>query len=225
MGTRDAADVNGRPRQLPAPGACDDPCMPEPDHTLAGDADREATLALLREATVDGRLTVDELAERAAGTHAARTHAELHAVTADLRPSAAVRMTGPVPPPRPAVRGGGPEVHRTRFSLRRHTGRRALAASSRFEVTLGNVHLDLRDVVLPGPEVDIEVHAVLGWVQVIVPEGIEVRMLGDGALFNREVHLRPTPVPPGAPTVRLRVSGVLGSVSVRSRPRPRPRRR
>lgn len=200
--------------------------MADPDQTRAGDADREATLALLREATVDGRLTVDELAERAADTHAARTHAQLDAVTADLAPSAAVRLTGPAPVARPAGPAGGPpEVHRTRFSLRRHTGRRALAAVSRFEVTLGNVHLDLRDVVLPGPEVDIEVHAVLGWVQVIVPEGVEVRMLGDGALFNREVHLRPTPVPPGAPVVRLRVSGVLGSVSVRSRPRPAPRAR
>jgi len=196
----------------------------EADLTRAGDVDRERTLALLREATVDGRLTVDELAERAADTHAARTHADLHAVTADLRPSAAVRLTGPAPAPRPSAPGGPPEVHRTRFAFTRHRGRRALAAVSRFEVTLGNVHLDLRDVVLPRPEVEIEVHAVLGWVQIIVPEGIEVRMLGDGALFNREVHLRAAPVAPGGPVVRVRVSGVLGSVSVRSRPLRRPRR-
>jgi hypothetical protein len=194
-----------------------------PPPLRAGDADREATLALLREATVDGRLTVDELAERAARTHDARTHAELAAVTADLLAAAAVRLTGP--PLAGASPSGGIESHRTVLSLARHTGRRALAARSRFSCTLGNIHLDLRDVVLPGPQVDVEIRAVLGWVQVVVPEGIEVRMVGDGVLTNREVHLRAVPVPPGAPVVCVHVSGVLGSVSVRSRPPGRTGRR
>lgn len=195
-----------------------------PPPLRAGDADREATLALLRAATVDGRLTVDELAERAGLTHDARTHAELEAVTADLQaPPAAVRLTGPPLPGAPAE--DGIESHRTVLSLARHTGRRAMAARSRFSCTLGNIHLDLRDVVLAGPQVDIEIRAVLGWVQVVVPEGIEVRMAGDGILTNREVHLRAVPVPPGAPVVCVHVSGVLGSVSVRSRPRSGARQR
>lgn len=183
----------------------------------ASDADREAALERLREAAVDGRLSVDELAERAGLVHAARTHGELAPVTADLGAPTAVRLPGPAAPG-PAA-GRPPEVHRVRLSFARHTGRRALAARSRFAVTLGNLHLDLRDVVLPGPRADIEVRAVLGWVQVVVPEGVEVRFEGDGILTNREVHLRAVPVPPGAPVVVLHVSGFLGSVSVRSRER------
>ncbi len=111
------------------------------------------------------------------------------------------------------------EEHRNRFSFARYTGRRAMAARSRFRCALANVHLDLRDVVVPGPRVDVEIRATCAWVQVVVPEGIEVRMDGDGLLTNREVHLRSAPVPPGAPVVVLHVGGFLGSVSVRSRPR------
>jgi hypothetical protein len=195
-----------------------DPSSGPPD-ARASDADREAALARLRAATVDGRLTVDELAERAGLAHSARTLAELAAVTADLGAETAVRLSAPVD--RGAPVAGVLPTDRTFLALARRRGRRALPARSRFTVTLGNLALDLRDVVIPGPEVDIELHTVLGWVQVVVPEGIEVRLVGDGVLTNREVHLRTVPVPPGAPVVRLHVSGFLGSVSVRSRPRRR----
>ncbi|MCW3039828.1 MAG: hypothetical protein JWM31_1733, partial [Solirubrobacterales bacterium] len=112
----------------------------------------------------------------------------------------------------------------TRLSLARHTGRRTMAALTRFDVTAGNVHLDLREVLLPGPRADIHVRVVLGWMQIVVPEGVEVRFEGDGTLTNREVRLRAVPVPPGAPVVVIHLSGFLGSVSVRSRPRAARRR-
>lgn len=191
------------------------------DEQRASDADRELALQHLRAASVDGRLTVDELAERAGIVHEARTHRDLLAVMGDLGAATAVRLTAP-PPPRPA--DAPLEVHRTFFSFARHRGRRALPARSRFVCTLGNVSLDLRDVVIPGPEVDVEVQAVLGWVQIVVPEGIDVRFVGDGILTNREVRLRVVPIPPGAPVVRVHVGGFLGSVSIRSRPRRRPGR-
>ncbi|MCW2959269.1 MAG: hypothetical protein JWP18_2072, partial [Solirubrobacterales bacterium] len=184
----------------------------------AGDADREAALDVLRQATVDGRHTVDEHAERAGLAQRALTHGELAAVTADLPASTSVLLAAAAPGVT-ARHPGDVEEHRNAFSFARYTGRRAMTARSRFRCTLANVHLDLRDVVVPGPQVDVEIHATLAWVQVVVPEGIEVRMAGDGLLTNREVHLRAMPVPPGAPVVILHVGGFLGSVSVRSRPR------
>ena len=190
--------------------------------TRASDADREGVLDRLRAASVDGQLSFDELAERAGLAAAALTRGELDAVVADLGASTAVRLTAPsVPaPPSPSF----VEDHRTLLAFTRHTGRRAMAARCRFAVRFGNVHLDLRDVVIPGPRLDLEVRAVCGWVQVVVPEGIEVRFEGDGVLTNREVHLRAVPVPPGAPEVVIHVGGFLGSVSVRSRPRRGPGR-
>lgn len=54
------------------------------DSLLASDAEREAAVALLRAGSADGRLTVEELEERTAQALAARTHAELEPLTADL---------------------------------------------------------------------------------------------------------------------------------------------
>jgi hypothetical protein len=48
------------------------------------DADRDRVAAALREHSVEGRITLDELNERLETTYSARTLGELQAVTADL---------------------------------------------------------------------------------------------------------------------------------------------
>jgi hypothetical protein len=50
----------------------------------ASDAEREHTVTLLRHGFTDGRLSQDELVERAAAAYAARTTAELSDLTIDL---------------------------------------------------------------------------------------------------------------------------------------------
>jgi hypothetical protein len=59
---------------------------------LAGTADRERTAGVLRAGFTEGRLTQDELDERMAQAYAARTYADLWALTADL-------PAGPLPVP------------------------------------------------------------------------------------------------------------------------------
>src|SRR5215207_5971474 len=74
--------------------------MADPPALRVSDADREATVARLREAAGEGRLTVDELDERVELAYAARTEADLLALGADL----------PAPAPgTPAVSRAGPE--------------------------------------------------------------------------------------------------------------------
>jgi hypothetical protein len=51
---------------------------------LAATADRERTVGVIRAGYAEGRLTQDELDERVAAAYAARTYAELWALTADL---------------------------------------------------------------------------------------------------------------------------------------------
>src|SRR5690348_14038560 len=51
---------------------------------LASDAEREQTAEVLRQASVDGRLTLDEFSQRVELALAARTRADLRAITADL---------------------------------------------------------------------------------------------------------------------------------------------
>jgi hypothetical protein len=62
----------------------------------ASDADRERFVETLRQHHVEGRLTVDELAERTERAYAARTLGDLDALGTDLPP-----LTPPAPPPGP----------------------------------------------------------------------------------------------------------------------------
>jgi hypothetical protein len=56
----------------------------EPPELRVSDADREATMTRLRVAGGDGRLTLEELAERVERADAARTQSDLDVLTADL---------------------------------------------------------------------------------------------------------------------------------------------
>ena len=62
------------------------------------DADREATVVRLREAGGEGRLTLEELAERVERADAARTRGDLDALTADLPVSTAPAVALPDTP-------------------------------------------------------------------------------------------------------------------------------
>lgn len=59
-----------------------------PGAMRAGDADREATVARVRRAYVEARLTLAEFDTRTAAAWAATTRAELQALVADLPPAA-----------------------------------------------------------------------------------------------------------------------------------------
>ena len=81
-----------------------DPAAAGRDQLRASHADREQVIGTLKNAFVHGRLTKDELDARAGQALAARTHADLAALTADIPPGPAA--AGPArPPARPARRG------------------------------------------------------------------------------------------------------------------------
>jgi hypothetical protein len=87
----------------------DDPAAAGGDRLRAGHADREQVIGTLKDAFVHGRLTRDELDARAGQALAARTYADLAALTADLPaadlPGADIpAAAGPTGPPAPARR-------------------------------------------------------------------------------------------------------------------------
>ena len=61
----------------------------------ASDADREHVIGVLREAYAEGRLTAEEHSARVGQAYAARTYAELAAVSADLPAGASARRPAP----------------------------------------------------------------------------------------------------------------------------------
>src|SRR5580692_3024252 len=79
----------------------------------ASHADREQVVGALQAAFVQGRLTADELDERIGQALAARTYAELAALTTDLPadPTPALQ-SAPAPPPAPARRLQNPAARR-----------------------------------------------------------------------------------------------------------------
>lgn len=74
----------------------------------ASNAERERVVAILQQAGVDGRLTIDEVDERVAAAYAAKYRNELPALTEDLpadEPAATQRA------PRPVLASRGIRIH------------------------------------------------------------------------------------------------------------------
>ena len=105
-----------------------DPAAAGRGRLRAGHADREQAIDTLKTAFVHGQLTKDELDARAGQALAARTYADLAALTADIppRPPAARAGAPARPGPPPAAGQGGRQVGR----LPDHRGRRHLGHGS-----------------------------------------------------------------------------------------------
>jgi Cell wall-active antibiotics response 4TMS YvqF len=81
---------------------------------------------------------------------------------------------------------------------------------------MGDVHLDLTSVVCAEPEIELRLTSVMGDVEVLLPDGIEVELTGFDVMGDRELVLAPVPRAPGTPLIRVRAHAVLGDVLVRS---------
>jgi hypothetical protein len=185
--------------------------------TRASDAEREAVVARLRDAASEGRLTVEELAERIDAAYAATTRAELEPLTADLPdvPMTTATTSPPASGGLPAratsslvlgILGGGDRKGRWRVP-------------SRMTVVnvMGGADLDLREAVLDAPEVEITVWSLMGGSDVIVPEGVHVELEGFALLGGNRLCLEGPPPPPGAPVVRVRAWSLMGGTDVKTK--------
>jgi hypothetical protein len=91
------------PPQPGVPGGAGAPVPAINPTWLAGSADRERAVGVLRAAFTEGRLSQDELDDRVAQAYAARTYGQLWALTADL-------PAGPLPYPQYLPTGSHPQA-------------------------------------------------------------------------------------------------------------------
>ena len=131
------------------------------------DADREQAADVLREAAGQGRLSMDELDERLELAFAAKTYADLAAVTHDLpqagtalSPASAAQVTDRI--------GGTP---RNKFSIAIMSGARRMGSwvlprQYVAVAVMGGVELDLREARFSEPEVTIQAYTLMGGVEV-----------------------------------------------------------
>jgi hypothetical protein len=193
--------------------------------TRASDAEREAVVTRLRDAAGEGRLTVEELAERIDAAYAAKTHAELEPLTADLPAAAAHPAAGPPVAPRaPGAERPAPSVVLGILGGGSRRGRWRVPERMTVVNVLGGADLDLREATLAAPEVEITVYSILGGSDVIVPEGVHVELDGFALLGANELKLSGPAAPPGAPVVRVRAWSLLGGTDVKTKGPARSRR-
>jgi hypothetical protein len=165
----------------------------------ASDAEREATIALLRDAAAEGRLTFEELADRIEAASAAVMRSDLSPLTADL-PVAVARFDDTSEP----VRTIG-EIKRT--------GTWAVPAESEFRTWFGGIRLDLRRARISGTELRIHAWSLFGDIDLLVPEGVLVDVRANATLGH--VKQEPTDPVPGAPTIVLTGGTVFGDIKIR----------
>lgn len=189
--------------------------MSEPPETrptpiLASDAERERSVALLRDAVGEGRLTLEEFSERVGLAQAARTDQELARLTGDLPGDRATS----------APRVAASEEHRAFCSHLIRSGPWSLPAHSSWRSIFGTIDLDLRQARLAGPEIALEVYNLFGTVTVMVPDGVEVVVRGGGLFASQKIQSPERSPIVGGPRLTIDIRGPGGTLYVRTRPPP-----
>lgn len=179
-----------------------------PTPILASDAERERSVALLRDAVGEGRLTLEEFSERVGLAHTARTDEELANLARDL----------PENPARSAPPAAVSEQHRAFCSHLIRSGPWSLPRRSSWRSIFGTVDLDLRQARLDGPETVLEVYNLFGTVTVVVPDGVEVVVRGGGLFASQKIQSPERPPIVGAPRLTIDTRGPGGTLHVHARP-------
>jgi hypothetical protein len=180
----------------------------EPRKTMtvrASDADRDRVLALLSDATADGRLTVEEHQDLMTRALAARTLGDLDAITADLSPEPASATPVAVQP------GRGRMV--AIFGARSRKGAWHVPAELHATAVLGAIELDFRDAEFEGIETDLVASSIMGAIQITVPDWVRVEDDGTSFLGAREESGRASG--PTTHTLRVRGISLFGALDVK----------
>lgn len=187
----------------------------------ASDTDRERVAEVLRNAAGHGRISMDELDERLDAVYAARTYGELLPITRDLP----VEDAAPAPlPARVASPGGlvaGPDE-----PVGRGTAIAIMSGANRGggwivprKVTVfafwGGSVIDLREARFESRVTKIRASAIMGGVQVLVPEGVRVEVTGLGIMGGYNESGGKAPTGADAPVVRVTGLAFWGGVLVR----------
>jgi hypothetical protein len=209
-----------------------EPTPAEPKRLRASDADRERVAQVLHRALGEGRLTASELDERLGTVYNAKTLGELEPVTADL----------PVPAPAPEDRVpaaqdsriGGTPTSTTAIAVMGgadRDGRWVVPGQFNAVAVMGGVDLDLTQAQFASRDTTITVFTLMGGVDIVVPDDVEVHVNGAGLMGAFEDHTRrgrqdgTRPAPPhGAPIVRINGLAIMGGVDVKRPTRKKDRR-
>jgi Domain of unknown function (DUF1707)/Cell wall-active antibiotics response 4TMS YvqF len=187
----------------------------EPEANLrVSDAERDVTLKVLNEHAAVGRLTLDELEERAGKAIAAKTRGELAALTTDLPQEGA----GGVPAvQRPAAVAGERKPVRWMVAIMgggHRRGRFRAVGSINAIGIMGGDEIDLREAEMEGGELTLNIFSLMGGANVYVPDSIEVELGGFSLMGGNEVKGSERLPRSGAPVVHIRGFALMGGATI-----------
>ena len=183
--------------------------MSEPEDSLrVSDAERDATLRTLGEHAAVGRLTLNELEDRASQALAAKTRGDLAALTSDLPAEAAVQVGAAPARVRKPVRW----MVAILSGSHRHGRFRAVGSINAVAI-MGGDELDLREAEIEGGELAVNVFTLMGGVNIYIPDTIEVEV-GGFSLMGGSTEVGRERTRPNAPLVRVRAYNLMGGVTV-----------
>lgn len=185
--------------------------------------DRERVAQFLHNSMAEGRLTVSELEERLDKVYSAKTFGELEPVTRDL-PSGQQATSVQLPQasaPMQTNRIGGRGTSSTAIAIMSGADRKGVwTVPPTFNTValMGGVQIDLTDARFEDAETTIQAFAMMGGVEIFVPEDITVQVNGSGFMgaFDNKVHEQAAPRP-GVPHVRITGFAFWGAVEVKHR--------
>jgi hypothetical protein len=173
-----------------------------PPAVRVSDAERERAVVRLRDAAVEGRLTLEELADRTEAAYAAAEQEHLQQLLDDL------------PAPAPAPSAG----RRWFFGVMGGStlsGRLRIAGEARIVNVMGGTDLDLSQATLADGELTLTIVSIMGGSTIHVPHGVHVEHSGFSLMGGDKVEGSDDRPPPDAPTIRIRSFALMGGNDVR----------
>ncbi len=181
---------------------------------------RERAIAALSDAFANDALDVEEFERRVTRAHTSESAEEITALVTDL-PAASTALAPAALALAPAVPEGGGAEPETVYAIFGGVDRRGtwtVPRRWRVVATFGGALLDLREARFPAGVIDLEVRAVFGGVQIIVPPGLAVEVHGTAIMGGfQNVNRAPAHPDPEAPLLRIRGLAFMGGVEITMR--------
>jgi len=183
---------------------------------------RERVIARLSDHFAHDALDVDEFERRVTVAQTSDDPADIEALLADLAEVAGA--LAPVPAVVPTVVPALLPAERDRDTLYAIFGgidrRGTWTVPRRMKIVaiMGGAHLDLREARFPPGVVELDVTAVMGGIEIVVPPGLAVQMHGSAIMGGfADVDRAPANPDPDAPLLRVRGLTMMGGVNISMR--------
>lgn len=193
---------------------------PNSPRKRASDAERDTAAKHLQEAFADGQISMTEFDERSRALYAATYADELPALVEDLSP--VKRPDREAFPSHALVTGesGGSAFTLSVMGGSERTGQWLMAPTHTSLTLMGGNALDLREARFAAHETTVNAVAIMGGIDIIVPEDVRVIDDGIGIMggFGLEDHPSCTvsvaQLPADAPVIRVRGLALMGGVGI-----------